>query len=60
MPPEVVKKVLMVGTPAELAGHAEVLAAHGIDNMSIIVLGSVEDVRDTLRRFAAEVMSRFV
>jgi 5,10-methylenetetrahydromethanopterin reductase len=57
VPPDVVRKVLMVGTAAELAAHADVLAAHGIDMMSIIVLGGTDDVRDTLRRFAAEVMS---
>lgn len=55
--PDVVRKVLMVGTGAELAAHADLLEAHGIDMMSIIVLGEARDVEETLRRFAAEVMS---
>lgn len=57
VPPEVVTKVLMVGTAADLARHAEVLTGRGIDMMSIIVLGGADDVRRTFRRFAAEVMA---
>lgn len=59
VPPDVVRKVLMVGSAPQLARHAEVLADHGIDMMSIIILGGTDEVRQTLRQFAADVVSRF-
>jgi len=57
VPPEIVGNVLMVGTPTQLSHYAETLRAHDIDMMSMIILGGTSEVRDTLRRFAAEVMT---
>lgn len=51
-----VRQLLMVGGPDEIREHARRLEQHGVDVMSVIVLGDHAQVRGTLERFATDVI----
>ena len=51
-----VRKLLMVGTPAEVRASVEGVREAGANGVACIVLGDASTVQRTMRRFAAEVM----
>lgn len=55
IPAKDVKKLLLVGTPDEIAAQLVAVKDAGVDTLATIVLGETDQVRATMRRFASEV-----
>lgn len=55
---EDIRKLVLVGTPEQVRARLLDLAGLGIDEVACIVLGNHEKVRDTMERFAREVLAR--
>jgi alkanesulfonate monooxygenase SsuD/methylene tetrahydromethanopterin reductase-like flavin-dependent oxidoreductase (luciferase family) len=53
-----VARLVLTGDPDSVAEQLDVVRDHGIDTVSVISFGNTDVVRDTLRRFAQDVMAR--
>jgi 5,10-methylenetetrahydromethanopterin reductase len=58
VPDEVVAKLVLTGSPDEVALQLEAVQAHRVDTVSVIGFGNTEVVQDTFERFAIDVIDR--
>jgi 5,10-methylenetetrahydromethanopterin reductase len=59
VPDDVVARLVLGGDPDGIERQLRAVEARGIDTVSILGFGNTEIVKDTLRRFASDVMARF-
>ena len=59
VPDHVVARLVLEGDPDGIERQLRAVEARGIDTVSILGFGNTEIVKDTLRRFASDVMARF-
>lgn len=58
VPDDVVGRVLLVGTPMDVASRLQAVRDGGVDSVAIMSFGTTADVQRAFRRFAAEVRPR--
>jgi 5,10-methylenetetrahydromethanopterin reductase len=57
IPADVVERLILTGDPDHVAAQLARVGARGIDSVSIIGFGNTDVIRDTLRRFALDVIA---